>query len=125
MKKLFLILLTFFSFNLFAQTALPVSFKTVNGKGTCGTAEIRVFFDILPEGLPTIAQIRSEQRDVTGIVIGKTDASEFTKKGYVSYCIISGSLLPSGKLSIRFHYGDTGFDYWITETKGKHVNMGH
>lgn len=113
----------------FAQTgphSLPVSFKTVNGKGSCGTAsEIRVYFDILPDHLPTIEQIRSEQRDVNGIVIGNIDASDFSKKGYVSYCILTGELLPSGKLSIRFHYEDTSFDYWITETKGKHVNMGH
>ena len=129
MKRLIIGIVLFialFSSETFGQAELPVSFKTVNGKGICGaTAEIRVYFSALPAQLPTIAQIRSEQRDVPGIVIGNIDASDFVKKGYVSYCIISGNILPSGKLSIRFHYEDSGLDYWISETRSKHPNMGH
>jgi hypothetical protein len=129
MKRLItgiVLFITLSSSNTFGQTELPVSFKTVNGKGMCGTAaEIRVYFTALPAQLPTIAQIRSEQRDVPGIVIGNTDASDFDKKGYVSYCVLSGDILPSGKLSIRFHYEDSGLDYWISETRSKHPNMGH
>ena len=125
MKKrsiiIFVLFITLFSSNTFGQTQpLPVSFKTVNGKGICGTAaEIRVYFDVLPDHLPTIEQIRSEQRDVTGIVIGNIDPSEFSKKGYVSFCIISTDILPAGKLWIRFHYDNPELDYWVTETKVK------
>ena len=123
----FVLFFSLLSFDTFAQSQpLPVSIKIVNGKGICGTAaEIRVYFEALPYPLPKIQQIRSEQRDLPGIVTGNIDASEFPKRGYVSYCILSADLMPAGKLSIRFHYEDTGFDYWITESKGKHVNMGH
>lgn len=132
MKRLiivFVLLATLFSANIFGQTdadqvnesqPLPVSIKRVNGKGTCGTAaEIRVYFDALPYPLPTIEQIRSEQRDVNGIVIINIDTSDFAKKGYISYCIISADIIPVHKLSIRFHYENTGLDYWITEVSNR------
>lgn len=118
MKQILLILFLCISSNIFGQTELPVSVKRVNGKGTCGTAaEIRVYFDALPEPLPTIEQIRSEQRDINGLVIVDIDTSGFSKKGYISYCIISSDIIPVHKLSIRFHYET--FDYWITEISNK------
>jgi hypothetical protein len=109
------VLFCFFSITAFAQTA-PVSFKRVHGKGTCGTAgEMRVMFDVLPAQLPSLAEVRSEARAVK-MVIGNIDTSQFAKKGYVSYCIVSADNVAASKLWIRFHYENPARDYWITES---------
>jgi hypothetical protein len=97
------------------QQPSPVSFKRVHGKGTCGTeGEMRVFFDKLPDQLPTLAEVRSNARAVA-MVIGNMDASQFASKGYVSYCILSADNVTANKLSIRFHYDNPSRDYWVTE----------
>lgn len=95
----------------------PVYFKRNNGNGTCGgVAEIRVYFSAFPDYPPTIEEIRSEARAVTGVVINDIDASEFTRKGYISYCISSADIIPAVKLWIRFHYEKSGQDFWVTES---------
>lgn len=100
----------------FTETS-PVSLKRNNGNGTCGgEAEFRVAFSTLPDDLPIIAQIRSDTRDIKGIVIDNIDASPFAQKGYVSYCISSADILPAVKLTIRFHYQRSNRDFWIEES---------
>ena len=125
----FVLFISLFSSNSFAQAdpggsgsgggtidPSPVSFKRNNGNGTCGgEAEIRVSFSELPEYLPIIAEIKYEGNPITGVVTGDIDPSQFATKGYVSYCIISANIFPAVKLSIRFHYEESGQDFWITE----------
>jgi len=99
----------------------PVSFKRNNGNGTCGgQAEIRVAFNLIPDFMPTIEEIRSGQRSVEGVVIDNIDASDLAKKGYVSYCISSTNILPAVKLWIKFHYVQTNQTFWLAESFNPH-----
>lgn len=100
----------------FTETS-PLSLKRNNGNGTCGgEAEFRVAFSTLPDDLPIIAQVRSDTRDIPGIVIDNIDASPFVQKGYISYCVSSANILPAVKLSVRFHYEKSNKDFWIEES---------
>jgi hypothetical protein len=120
---LIVLFISLFSSDSFAQKnsevgsqPAPVSFKRNNGNSTCGQAEIKVFFDALPQWLPAIEEIRSDATAVTGIVINDIDASQLANKGYVKYCISSSDVIPAGKLWIRFHYLQTDQIFWVTET---------
>lgn len=91
----------------------PVSFKRNNGNGTCGgDAQIRVAFDRLPDYVPVIDEIQYEGHTIP-VVIGDIDASELAKKGYVSYCIISGNIPPAGKIAIKFRYYQLNHTFWM------------
>ena len=91
----------------------PVSFKRNNGNGTCGSeAQIRVAFNLLPDYLPAIEEIKYEGRTIP-VVFGDIDASQLAKKGYVSYCILSGNIPPAIKLAIKFHYLGSNQTFWL------------
>jgi hypothetical protein len=133
-KKLFqiagILFISFFSVTTFAQSdsggaagcadggvpsqPSPVSFRRNNGDGTCGgQAQIRVAFDLKPLYLPVIEEIKYEGQTIPGIVYGEIDSSQLAKKGYVSYCILSGNIPPAGKLAIKFHYLQTNQTFWM------------
>jgi hypothetical protein len=91
----------------------PVSFKRNNGNGTCGgEAQIRVAFDLKPDYLPVMEEIKYEGCTLP-VVFGDIDASQLAKKGYVSYCILSGNIPPAGKIAIKFHYYQTNQTFWM------------
>jgi hypothetical protein len=126
----FVLFISLFCFKTFAQSdpggsagggisqPSPVSFKRNNGNGTCGgVAEIRVSFSAIPDYLPTIEEIRIDgARGAIAFVIDNMDMSPLAQKGYASYCISSGNILPAVKLWIRFHYENSGQDFWVTES---------
>lgn len=97
----------------------PVSFKRNNGNGTCrGEAQIRLAFEKMPKFVPVIEEIRYQGRRLE-VAFGDIDASQLAKKGYVSYCIISGNIPPAGKLSIKLRYMKTNQTFWMDENKNK------
>jgi hypothetical protein len=126
----FVLFISLFSSNTFAQPApgdsgdggpdgvgstqpSPVSFKRNNGNGTCGgEAQIRVAFNLLPDYLPVMEEIKYEGRTIP-VVFGDIDASQLVKKGYVSYCILSGNIPPAIKLAIKFHYLGSNQTFWL------------
>ena len=126
----FVLIISFFSSNSFAQSApgdsggggvdgevpsqpSPLSFKRNNGNGTCGgEAQIRVAFDLKPDYFPVIEEIKYEGHTIP-VVVGDIDASQLAKKGYVSYCILSGNIPPAGKLAIKFHYLGSNQTFWM------------
>lgn len=126
----FVLFISLFSLNSFAQPApggsgsggvdgevssqpSPVSFKRNNGNGTCGgEAQIRVAFDKKPDWFPVMEEIKYEGRTIP-VVFGDIDASQLAKKGYVSYCILSGNIPPAGKIAIKFHYYQTNQAFWM------------
>ena len=127
---LFVLFISAFTSDSFAQAApgdaatgtialqpAPLSFKRNNGNGTCGReAEIRVTFPIVPDWMPNIEEIRAAEQTLQGIIVTNIDASEAAQKGYVSYCISSGNILPAVKLWIKFHYEKTNQSYWVAES---------
>jgi hypothetical protein len=126
----FVLFISLFSLNSFGQSApgdsgsggvdgevpsqpSPVSFKRNNGNGTCGgEAQIRVAFDKKPDWFPFIEEIKYEGHSIP-VVFGDIDASQLARKGYVSYCILSGNLPAAGKIAIKFHYYKTNQTFWM------------
>jgi hypothetical protein len=93
----------------------PISFKRNNGNGTCrGEAEIRVAFNLIPDYMPALEEIKYQGNSI-GFVLGNIDTSQVAKKGYASYCIMSGNLPPAKKLALKFHYTRSNQTFWLVE----------
>jgi isopentenyl phosphate kinase len=75
-------------------------------------AQIRVAFDKKPDWFPFIEEIKYEGHSIP-VVFGDIDASQLARKGYVSYCILSGNLPAAGKIAIKFHYYKTNQTFWM------------
>lgn len=93
----------------------PVYFKRNNGNGTCGhEGQLRVFFNLNPDYLPTILDIWYEGK-IIPVHIDPIDPTELSKKGYVSYCISNKNIPPACKLWIRFNYYQSNQTFWLME----------
>jgi hypothetical protein len=132
-----LLLLSFFSVSTFAQGVpggeadggggpagepksqpSPVKFKRNNGNGTCGReAEIRVYFKIKPDYMPTIQRVMYEGSRIN-VDINPIDTSMLAKKGYVSYCIGNTNIPPACMLSLIFNYYQSNQTFLLEENKG-------
>lgn len=86
----------------FAQSpSCPTSFSRNNGNGQCGQGQLRLNFAVCPAVLPVIDSVYVGGVK-SNLVFSTANALNCLTRNYVSFCIVSGNIPPTGVWQIYF-----------------------